>query len=689
METLHSLSTSERKERASISPQIATGRIGTLAAVAVALSTFLPGGKVESKRTATEPVARVSTITGFVPPASLLAQMKAAAHSGGTLENVQIIDGVLTCTLEGERMSGTVNAQNELETVRVRGYDITLTHPVSQKILERYLRNALYTTQYIDDHFDYTVQDNALNSYGGGRFFFTARDASGPPTDYAATVRDILRIDTDAETVRQFAEAHLEELSQQLAKTRSSLQVDLQKQKDTLLTRHSAVLSSIDKTNSSIMSFHRRQEFNNGWQRFADSMKKTLKTEHAPLFREAHAYLNEWEASMHIVQVASFQTEYQTLLDEQKKLREQYKHVHNQVHTRTYFNDMTGETVVEVDGTSPKNFTRTFRMGETLSEKHTYEDDYLRQRIHYDEEGNYHNEDWYRHFSGGTFHRHTQWIHEHEDDPWQLLERTDNWLNGHTRLTIDNATGTMRYYEEDGDLVYGEDHRTDNERKTRYMVDRNGKHFGNYNDEKVKNPDLTPSQYLDILAKKLDSPVRFAVFFEQFFEYEYDADTDGNGIRDDDYWQTAEETVKRIDAQSGKMEGDCDDWAFFGRAVLRRQGEHAHVLIIPSHAICVWVTVTGKGENTRYHAHSVGTFGYDDNGNHFNTPEPDTGKHAGYKTVLEALNALMKKYKYPGLGLAEGQDYELEEGSIRIAPSAGLWTGWTDTVSSGFFLEEV
>ena len=106
----------------------------------------------------------------------------------------------------------------------------------------------------------------------------------------------------------------------------------------------------------------------------------------------------------------------------------------------------------------------------------------------------------------------------------------------------------------------------------------------------------------DIIEKKLDTPERFAVFFEQFFEYEYD-----NG----DYWQSAEETVKRIDKESGKMEGDCDDWAFFGRDVKRRQGENAHVLLIPHHAICVWVREVQTKEGTRYHAYSIGTFGYD------------------------------------------------------------------------------
>ena len=59
----------------------------------------------------------------------------------------------------------------------------------------------------------------------------------------------------------------------------------------------------------------------------------------------------------------------------------------------------------------------------------------------------------------------------------------------------------------------------------------------------------------------------------------------------------------------------------------------------------------------------------------------------GYDTVLDALNSLMKKYKYPGLGLSEGQDYELHENWIFIAPvpRAGRFA----IVDSDFFLREV
>lgn len=184
------------------------------------------------------------------------------------------------------------------------------------------------------------------------------------------------------------------------------------------------------------------------------------------------------------------------------------------------------------------------------------------------------------------------------------------------------------------------------------MIDDQGIGFSTFDREKEKHPEAerdkyTENQYLDMLAKKLDTPEKWSVFFENFMQY-----TDDVG---GEKWQTAGETAKRM--EKGKMLGDCDDYATLAKEILIRQGKSALVLGIPQHAICVWVE---KRPDGRYDAYSLCTFGFDKNGNRYGM-KPDPEKEKGYVTVQEAINSLMVKYKEEGKGVSEGIMYQVTD----------------------------
>lgn len=180
------------------------------------------------------------------------------------------------------------------------------------------------------------------------------------------------------------------------------------------------------------------------------------------------------------------------------------------------------------------------------------------------------------------------------------------------------------------------------------MIDEQGKSFSTFDQEKAKSPEMTKEKYFDLLAKKLNTPEKIAVFFETFLQYT--KDEPGN-----DYWQTSGETISRID--KGKMLGDCDDYAALAKEILIRQGKNAQVLGIPGHAICIWAE---KRPNGRYDAYSLCTFGLDKNGNR-QGKEPDPEKEKGYTTLKDAINSLMGKYKEEGVGVEKGIEYKVSD----------------------------
>ena len=150
--------------------------------------------------------------------------------------------------------------------------------------------------------------------------------------------------------------------------------------------------------------------------------------------------------------------------------------------------------------------------------------------------------------------------------------------------------------------------------------------------ELKKDPSLTSEAYLNLLATKLRTPETLQAYFNQRMKYVSE---------DRDHWQPATETIGRV--ADGKMLGDCDDYAFLAREIVRRQGHNAHVVYLPSHAECMWIT---KRPDGRFDGHSMGTFNYDCNGNRiYYRFRVDRERAKGYPSIGEALQSLCLKYR--------------------------------------------
>lgn len=240
------------------------------------------------------------------------------------------------------------------------------------------------------------------------------------------------------------------------------------------------------------------------------------------------------------------------------------------------------------------------------------------------------------------------------DGKWRLDRKTE-YLFDRSYSVSDAATISYEVRSSGKNLVgkveYAKDAKTI---AALNMYDAKGEAFGNFQDERAKNAKLTASQYLDLLAKKLDTPQKIHVFLDLFMQYTSDDERD--------VWQPASTTLQRTDNR--KMLGDCDDYAFLVRDILRRQGISAEVLCIPTppHALCVWVEKRADG---RYDAHAICTYGYDRNGNRHGL-EPDAAKSKGYATVIEAMQSLMEKYKDSGTGVTDGAVYRLSPSSMQV-----------------------
>lgn len=155
---------------------------------------------------------------------------------------------------------------------------------------------------------------------------------------------------------------------------------------------------------------------------------------------------------------------------------------------------------------------------------------------------------------------------------------------------------------------------------------------GIWDEERKIKPNLTTDEYFAILAERLTTPDLLQRFFESRMTYVKDIG---------EYWQLPWETVLRT--KDGRMQGDCDDFAFFAYEILRLQGHNPHVVHLPSHAECMWVTRRPDG---RFDGHSMGTFHYDCNGNSIRGRQRfDKERAKGYATVAEALQSLCLKYR--------------------------------------------
>ena len=79
----------------------------------------------------------------------------------------------------------------------------------------------------------------------------------------------------------------------------------------------------------------------------------------------------------------------------------------------------------------------------------------------------------------------------------------------------------------------------------------------------------------------------------------------------------------------------------------------------------------------------MGTLGLDKNGNCYGYPK-SSERERGFTKMIDALNALMIKFRYPGLGLQEGQNYTLNENEISFLEiysngSRGYYNGTANT----------
>ena len=172
--------------------------------------------------------------------------------------------------------------------------------------------------------------------------------------------------------------------------------------------------------------------------------------------------------------------------------------------------------------------------------------------------------------------------------------------------------------------------------------------------EHEANPNLTKAQYISLLAKHLNTPQKLHEFLEIFMQYIYD---------DGDYWQSAQETISRV--TGSRMRGDCDDYAFLAREILRQQGKNAHAVYISGHIFCLWVEQRNDG---RYDVCTIGTYGYDRNGNRYGR-EGNPAWNDGFTTLEDGFNAVLRKYQYDNLELDENEYYTIDPSSIATVPN--------------------
>lgn len=678
------LETRERQEKTS-PPQnrIIHGRLGAIAAAIAALAALPPPDKPR-------PSVAPETLDHTSAAARSGARLSSAKNIADIAPDAEITDlhiehGRFTCRFGDIPIDGAIAEDGAIPEIRFDGRTITLSQPVSIQTLERFLRHATATSALMNA-LGVAPRNGTMEALGGARFLFTT-DAEGRAQPAMATARDVFTMDPAEERERGEAAARWKDALRSLAAL-------AQEQHDAINARievHNGRMRTVYDDLSRRTEYddwyywqQRRNEFAQEWNAIVAQWRRAGTDERGALLARFHTHLDQWERWLAIQPDMeaedAFRSRYDALVRELAEHRDQEQALRTQAHTRRLRDVAHGFTVVEQSShLSPKNFTREYRSGEgILLRRQTYEDDVLTQETEYDQLGNTTKDSATQYFPGGQLRRAQEFAPK--DGKRTLQRQTDYWRNGNARSVLDLRSDAFAYFGESGALLFEDVARSNRAKRERGMVDAEGNRFGLYDDEKATNPALTPSQYLDMLAKKLDTEEKIAVFFEQFLWYAYD---------DGDYWQTAEETVRRTEenGQSGAryMRGDCDDYAFLARAILRRQGKNAHVLGIPSHAICVWVETDAEGE---YHARSLGTFGLDHNGNRYGPDHPRDRQNAqGFAKLIDALNALMKKYRYPGLGVSEGQDYTLDPQNITIMPDPPA--GNVRSVTAEYFLEKV
>lgn len=172
---------------------------------------------------------------------------------------------------------------------------------------------------------------------------------------------------------------------------------------------------------------------------------------------------------------------------------------------------------------------------------------------------------------------------------------------------------------------------------------------------------------LDYLARELGTMKRLKEFFQQFLRYVYDDPAkrlleDAPSYSEDrNYAQLASETLARF--KEGKLLGDCEDWAFLAREILRKQGKDAQVIYVPGHATCVWLE---KRHDNKYYACDIGTYGLFVNDAEYTDDSASFGRSLGYDSPNGALNAVVKKYKIKLPGAPSDTSYDIDANQMAI-----------------------
>lgn len=670
-----------RKETPALS--IAHGRLTTIGAIVLALGTTLPTQISESHSppSDTSPARRTLSI-----PQKIRSDLPAEV----TVEDFRTKDATFTCRFGDRSISGSLTDSGDIATVHFDNLTIILTSPVSENTLERFLRSATGTAALLTAR-DTVPDEHTLTASGSARFQFTKTHGENSSL-WITTSRDLFVIDQAYEKEREDALHQWKTMLRTIGERKTSQGEMI----DRRLGVHNARMHATYDDLTSRSERHqprsyeryywqeRRNEFVYGWNAISEKWEGASRDERYRLLSNFHTHLAIWEEwlSLHpeMETEEAFSSHYQKLLEEIRTLQGEAQSTRDRAHTRLLHDPTNTTTIVERSSPlSPKNFTRDYKSSTGLLLRHqTYEDDVLIKETEYGPSGNPTKESLSQYFPGGQLRR----LQEHtpKDGKLTLQRQTDYWRNGNTHAVLDKRSDAFAYFGEGGSLLYEDVARSNREKRQRGMVDAKGERFGLYRDEKARNPQCTTEDYFRMLAKKLDTDEKMAVFFEQFFWYASDTDDD---------WQTAEKTALRTEeyAKGGAyyMRGDCDDWAFFAKEVKRLQGENAHVVYIPGHALCVWVEQDGDG---KYHARAQDTFGLDHNGNRYGRDHPrDREKAEGFTTLIDALNAIVKKYRYPGLGLSEGQDFTFDPDAILIMPSPPA--GNYQQVTADYFLQKV
>ena len=392
-------------------------------------------------------------------------------------------------------------------------------------------------------------------------------------------------------------------------------------------------------------------EFNKpfGWQRWdRDSLPETIFNK---VMHKIDAFLLEYEKKLSI---SAYETDDQIIerylveiatYDELKKSMFESSDLG---FTREFILD-DGTNVRESYSTDGITFTVVKNMPDNTVVKEIFEEGLTVLREEYSPESNRELQTFFDNEGVPAVCR--EWGFDADNKVLLLRESNFKW-DGSLNWVSDAESRNFKRFGVDGKAVFVEGYTEDfSSVAVRGMYDRQGQGFSVYSVERRRDPSMTVEGYINFLAEKLDNDDRLELFFREMLEY-----TPDNG----EYWQSPKETVLR--EKNGKMLGDCEDYAFLAQAILRKQGINAHVINIPRHAECFWLS---KNEDGTYNGHSIGTALYDRNGILYGE-KPSSEKAGGYATKKEAVNSLMLKYKDQDFMIQYGRLYTIENDYARF-----------------------